>query len=109
MPPAGTLAGGFGDGLAPLGAAPRDSTQQRKDRAKTERCHGRMVYSYSERRKFNTSCWLAAESWLKFDTTVEASEPLLACALMAVSRLLVRPSCRKKMRWPSPHSGAVRN
>src|SRR5689334_3766526 len=28
---------------------------------------------------------------------------------MTVKRFVVRPSCRKKMRWPRPHSGAVRN
>src|SRR2546422_4247663 len=28
---------------------------------------------------------------------------------MASSRSDVRPSCRKKIRWPSPHRGAVRN
>ena len=29
-------------------------------------------------------------------------------ALMALMRFEVRPSCRKKMRWPRPQSGAVR-
>src|SRR5438445_6189345 len=28
---------------------------------------------------------------------------------MASRRSIVRPSCRKKIRWPSPHRGAVRN
>src|SRR5213593_5085819 len=28
---------------------------------------------------------------------------------MASRRSDVRPSCRKKIRWPSPHRGAVRN
>src|SRR5262249_48628575 len=32
-----------------------------------------------------------------------------AWASMACSRSLVLPSCRKKIRCPSPHSGAVRN
>src|SRR6516164_8728438 len=35
--------------------------------------------------------------------------PLLRCALIATSRSLVRPSCRKNTRLPRPHSGAVRN
>ena len=30
-------------------------------------------------------------------------------ARIAWARSLVRPSCRKKIRWPRPHSGAVRN
>src|SRR5437773_320596 len=28
---------------------------------------------------------------------------------MAVTMLAVRPSCRKNRRWPTPHSGALRN
>ena len=68
-----------------------------------------MVFPYRERRKFNTSCWLAADSALKLDTVAFASEPLLECALIAVRRLLVRPSCRKKILCPTPHNGAVRN
>src|SRR5260370_2005961 len=35
--------------------------------------------------------------------------PELAWALMACNRSEVRPSCRKNNRWPTPHSGAVRN
>src|SRR5437870_6383586 len=38
-----------------------------------------------------------------------ASLPLLLCARMASTKLDVRPSWRKKMRCPTPQSGAVRN
>ena len=38
-----------------------------------------------------------------------ASDLVLWCARMAPSRSEVRPSCMKKIRWPSPHNGAVRN
>src|SRR5262249_164610 len=64
---------------------------------------------YSERRKFRIFCLLVAERALKLAITPLASEPLLACCAMAVNRLAVRPSCRKKMPWPSPQSGAERN
>src|SRR5439155_1306662 len=33
----------------------------------------------------------------------------LLCAWTACRRSVVRPSCRKKMRWPRPQSGAVLN
>src|SRR6476646_1399464 len=65
--------------------------------------------SYSERRKFNRFCLFVADSALKFAITVLASDPVLECAVIAVIRLLVRPSCRKKILCPRPHSGAVRN
>src|SRR5215475_14577564 len=35
--------------------------------------------------------------------------PALLCAWIASTRSSVRPSWRKKIRWPRPHSGAVRN
>src|SRR6266567_3664470 len=41
--------------------------------------------------------------------TLLASLPGLLWASMASSRLLVRPSWRKKTRCPTPQSGAVRN
>ena len=80
---------------------------------------------YSERRKFSTSCICERLSELNLRITSLASEPQLllvdpekrkrllpqseACAWIACSRSLVRPSCRKNSRWPTPHSGAVRN
>src|SRR5580658_3567785 len=54
------------------------------------------------------SCWLVTLRALKLLITLLASEPLLECAWMAVTRLAVRPSCRKKRRWPTPQSGADR-
>src|SRR5581483_10332819 len=67
------------------------------------------LLDYSERRKFSRFCLLVAERALKLAITLLASEPLLACCAIAVSRLAVRPSCRKKIRWPSPHNGEERN
>ena len=75
----------------------------------------RWFVSYSERRKLRTSCFWFSRSWLKFPITAFASEALrvktlpLLCARIASSKSDVRPSCRKKSRCPSPHSGAVRN
>ena len=54
-------------------------------------------------------CWSVVLSMLNWAITPLASEPLLAWSWMAVTRLLVRPSCRKKVRCPTPHSGALRN
>ena len=54
-------------------------------------------------------CWLGVSCWSKIASTVVASPPLLSCASIAQSRSLQRPSWRKKMRWPRPHKGAVRN
>src|SRR6266850_1572836 len=75
---------------------------------------GRFV-GYSERRKLRTSCFWFSRSRLKFPITAFASEasrvktlPLL-CARIASSKSDVRPSCRRKSRCPSPHSGAVLN
>src|SRR5262249_42918918 len=42
-------------------------------------------------------------------TDAFASDPLLACWRIVSIRSEDLPSCRKKMRWPRPHSGAVRN
>src|SRR5579864_1537120 len=65
---------------------------------------------YSERRKLRTSCcWLGVRSLSKISSTVCASPPLLSWASMAQSRLVQRPSCRKKIRCPRPHRGAERN
>src|SRR5262245_57447599 len=64
---------------------------------------------YSDRRKLNNACWSCSDSRLNLLITPLASEPWLACCLMACWMSLVRPSCRKKMRWPTPHSGAERN
>ena len=55
------------------------------------------------------ACWFEAERLLKFSITGFASDPLLACASIAFTMFAVRPSCRKKTRWPMPQSGAVRN
>src|SRR6267142_6139191 len=75
----------------------------------------RRFVGYSERRKLRTSCFWFSRSWLKFPITAFASEasrvktlPLL-CARIASSKSEVRPSCRRKSRCPSPHSGAVLN
>ena len=54
-------------------------------------------------------CWSVVLNILNALITWLASEPLLACCSMAVNRLLLRPSCRKNTRWPTPHSGALRN
>src|SRR6266704_2355707 len=83
-------------------AAARVETPKCLDPRQVEGC-------YSERRKFNRFCLFAADKALKFAITVLASDPVLACAAMAVSRFFVRPSCRKKMRCPRPHSGDDRN
>src|SRR5262249_48834748 len=80
----------------------------RKTRAESRR--GSMSRTdYSERRKLSTSCLDRSPRLLKLLMTPFASEPKLECSLMARSRFEVRPSCRKKIRWPRPHSGAVRN
>src|SRR5262245_34223942 len=70
---------------------------------------------YNERRKFSRSRLSVSDSALKRSTTTLASEPrystlpALLWARMAATRSVVRPSWRKKMRWPRPHNGAVRN
>src|SRR5215510_14807305 len=64
---------------------------------------------YRDRRKLNNACWSCSDSMLNLLITPLASEPWLACSLMACWMSSVRPSCRKKMRWPTPHSGAERN
>ena len=53
------------------------------------------------------SCFWAVGRRLNASITRFASEPALRCAKIAWSRSLVRPSCRKKARWPTPHSGAL--
>src|SRR5579859_2799769 len=65
--------------------------------------------SYSERRKFRTSCCWLVLRLSKLFSTVVASLPLLSWASIAARRLVQRPSCRKNTRCPSPHRGAVRN
>src|SRR5579872_3097024 len=94
--------------------------------------------SYSDRRKFNISCFCDVFKALKFPITVFASEPHvktrekgvksepfslktsadcvvtqsdpeLIWSWIACSKSLVRPSCKKNRRCPRPHSGAVRN
>src|SRR6185295_12493325 len=64
---------------------------------------------YSDRRKLNRSCFWNSERLLNLEITAFASEPVLECAWIASFRSSVRPSCRKKIRWPRPQSGAVRN
>ncbi len=55
------------------------------------------------------SCFaLSGSRWNRL-LTLFASEPGLACWRIATFRSEVLPSCRKKIRWPTPHSGAVRN
>src|SRR6478736_898809 len=71
--------------------------------------------SYSERRKFTMSCCCDDCRALKALMTCVASEQtcpvaqLPACNSMAATMSLVLPLCRKKIRWPTPQSGAVRN
>src|SRR5262249_1661450 len=67
------------------------------------------VTDYSERKKFSRSCSCWLLRLLKFCITCLASFPWLACALIAWIRSFVRPSCRKNIRCPKPHNGAVRN
>ena len=70
---------------------------------------------YSERRKFSRSCFSRSSRRLNLSITALASDgpnlelPSLRCSRIASRRSSVRPSWRKKTRWPSPHSGAVRN
>src|SRR5213593_1111237 len=70
--------------------------------------------AYRLRRKFRTSCFFRSPSWLKLLMTPFASDgpnfrfPRLLCSWIATSRSSVRPSWRKKMRLPRPHSGEVR-
>src|SRR2546422_4010651 len=64
---------------------------------------------YSERRKLRISCCCDGVRALKAATEPFASEPALECVWIACRRSVVLPSCRKKIRWPSPQSGAVRN
>ena len=99
----------------------RDDTYRRCERlarlphskvGETRAClaHRRIAaMDYSERRKFRRSCCWLVERESKLDSTALASEPLLEWAAMAVTRLVLRPSCSKKLRWASPQSGAVRN
>src|SRR6266851_7004397 len=67
------------------------------------------------RRKSNRSCFLASPSARDRPITALASDGgkrafrLLACASIASTRSVVRPSCCKKILCPSPHRGAVRN
>src|SRR5436305_2031670 len=65
--------------------------------------------NYRERRKLTRFCWSVKLRAAAVLSEVFASDPLLPWALMTVTRLLVRPSWRKKMRCPRPHNGAVRN
>src|SRR5690242_1887058 len=65
--------------------------------------------NYSDRRKLIRFCWSVKLSAAAALSEAFASEPLLPWALTAVIRLLVRPSCRKKIRCPRPHNGAERN
>src|SRR5438270_3403895 len=55
------------------------------------------------------SCCCFALSLLQRSPILLASLPRLLWALIASIRLVVRPSWRKKMRCPTPQSGAVRN
>src|SRR5262245_49969388 len=85
----------------------------RRGTAATERC------GYRERRKSRIDCLSRTDSSLKLRITPLASEAGYAgswrCgfggdagekwARMASSRSDVLPSCRKKMRWPTPQSG----
>src|SRR5947208_3081765 len=64
---------------------------------------------YSERRKLSMSCFALSGSTTNRLITPFASDPELACWRIATFRSEVRPSCRKKIRCPTPHSGAVRN
>src|SRR5262249_38049683 len=92
---------------------------------------------HSDRRKSRTACLSATDRPLKLLMTALASDagkPLLVivplsrtrlarlpvtvsevtvaaekCAWIAAIRSLVRPSCRKNIRCPMPHSGVVRN
>src|SRR5438477_7550726 len=65
--------------------------------------------NYKERRKLTRFCWSAMLRAAAALSEAFASDPLLPWALTVVTRLLVRPSWRKKMRCPSPHNGAERN
>jgi hypothetical protein len=67
------------------------------------------ISGYNERRKFRMSCFCSSVSPLKFLITFLASLRGLSCCPIASRRSFVRPSWRKKIRWPSPHKGAVRN
>src|SRR5207245_3329648 len=66
------------------------------------------VEIYRDQRKFRTSCFCDSLSKLNRPITLLASDdwylgfPTLLCAWMACRRSVVRPSCRKKMRWPRP-------
>src|SRR5581483_6046334 len=86
--------------------SPRQRLRQALGRQRLPRA---LTIFYSERRKSSRACWLA---WLRFAmllTVTLAPEPELWWAWIATTRSLVRPSWRKNMRWPRPHSGAVRN
>src|SRR5258708_19111122 len=69
----------------------------------------------SDRRKSRTACWSVTDNCRNFCTTAFASDGGKysdedeKCWMMALSRSLVRPSWRKNSRWPTPHSGTVRN
>ncbi len=92
--------------------------------AKPEQLNERPLYS--DRRKFRMSCFSAAERALNREITALASDlqdslralesalslqvlSRLIWASIAINMSLVRPSCKKKMRCPTPQSGAVRN
>ena len=55
------------------------------------------------------SCWSGVDSLRKRAMTLLASLPGLWWSSIASTRLLVRPSWRKKTRCPTPQSGEVRN
>src|SRR6185436_6763262 len=66
--------------------------------------------THNDRKKLTMSCCCETDRLMKkLNDGPLASEPLLLCERIAETRSDVRPSCRKKMRWPRPHSGAVRN
>src|SRR5207302_2923240 len=69
----------------------------------------RILSCYRLRRKLRMCCCAEVVRLLKFVMTAFASEPGLEWVLIACSRSLVRPSCRKKMRCPTPHNTAERN
>ena len=69
----------------------------------------RAMCGYNDRRKFSKSCCCCWVNALKLAITLFASDPELECAWIACIKSDVRPSCKKKIRLPTPHKGAVRN
>ena len=62
---------------------------------------------YNERRKFSRCCFCVSLELLeRVDDAVRFRAGARVRADRGRCRFDVRPSCRKKMRWPSPHSGA---